>query len=99
MISSELRFSKERFARTLALFLLAAPATALAAGTQNTPANSGKGKFTKQETEVKAQQTNLTKPEAPPPPKKETGPTITVDAFVQQKQGQIQSIVDKQVAQ
>jgi len=97
MISSELRFSK--VARTLALFLLAAPATALAAGAQTTPANSGKGKFTKQETEVKAQQTNLTKPEAPPPPKKETGPTITVDAFVQQKQGQIQSIVDKQVAQ
>src|ERR1041384_3796889 len=29
-------------------------------------------------------------PEAPPPPKKETGPVITVDQFVEQKQAQLQ---------
>src|SRR5262249_36600058 len=75
------------------------PASAFAAATKDAPANSGKGRFTKQETEVKAQQTNLTRPDAPPPPKKETGPTITVDAFVTQKQGQIQTLVDKQITQ
>jgi hypothetical protein len=86
MTSSELGFSKGKLARTFALLVLAAPAAAVAAAPAAAPANSGKARYTKQETEVKAQQTNLTKPEAPPPPKKETGPTITVDQFVEQKQ-------------
>ena len=36
-------------------------------------------------------QTNLTKPEAPPPPKKETRPDLTVDQFVEQKQARSRS--------
>src|SRR5215471_1566957 len=95
MTSSELRFSKA--ARAIALSVgLVMPAAALAAGPA--PANSGKGRYTKQETEVKASQTNLTKPDAPPPPKKETGPVLTVDQFVAQKQQEIQKFVDAQIS-
>ena len=43
-----------------------------ASATEAKPANSGKAKYKKKETEVQAKQTNLTKPDAPPPPKKET---------------------------
>jgi len=57
--------------------------------------NSGPGRYKKTETEVAATQTNLTKPEAPPPPKKETGPVVTVDQFVESKQSQLQTLVDK----
>jgi tetratricopeptide (TPR) repeat protein len=70
------------------------PAAALAA---DQPSNSGKGRYQKQEKEVQASQTNLTKPAAPPPPKKETGPAITIDQFIFQKQGQIQKLVDAQI--
>ena len=85
---SQYRFPRVIFARALSLSLvLAAPLAAAQNNISSKPANSGKGKFTKQETEVKATQTNLTKPEAPPPPKKETGPTLTVDQFVEQKTG------------
>jgi tetratricopeptide (TPR) repeat protein len=95
---SQHRFSRGIFARTLSLSLvLVAPLAAAQNNITNKPANSGKGKFTKQETEVKATQTNLTKPEAPPPPKKETGPTLTVDQFREQKTGEIQKLVDAQI--
>jgi TolA-binding protein len=76
---------------------LSAPAVALAAGTAAAPSNSGKGRYSKQETEVKATQSNLTKPQAPPPQKKETGPVITVDQFIFQKQGEVQKLVDAQI--
>ena len=76
---TELRFSRGILA--LAVTLLA-PTVARAAGDKDNAANSGKGRYTKQEMEVTAKQTNLTKPEAPPPPKKETGPVLTVDQFV-----------------
>jgi TolA-binding protein len=63
------------------------------------PANSGKGRYTKQELEVKStQQTQLTKPSAPPVQKKETGPVLTIDQFIEQKQEQIQKLVDAQIA-
>jgi tetratricopeptide (TPR) repeat protein len=90
--------------RTCALALtatltVASPSMALAAGgEQTTPANSGKARYQKQEKEVQGvQQTNLTKPQAPPPKQKETGPTITVDQFIFQKQGEIQKLVDAQI--
>ncbi len=54
-------------------------------------------KFTKQESEVQATQSKLTKPEAPPVQKKETGPVLTLDQFVEQKAKQIQKIVDQQI--
>ena len=99
MTSSELRFSKGTIlALSLSLATLAPAALALAATQQTTPSNSGKGRYQKQETEVKASQTNLTKPEAPPPPKKETGPVLTVDQFVEQKQAEIQKFVDAQIS-
>jgi TolA-binding protein len=93
-MKSELRFCRT-FARVLALGLVvAAPAVAHA----DEAANSGKARYTKQEKEIQgATQTNLTKPAAPPPEKKETGPTITVDQFIFQKQGQIQKLVDAQI--
>ena len=51
------------FARTLSLSLvLAAPLAWAQNNITNKPANSGKGKYSKEETEVKATQTNLTKP-------------------------------------
>jgi tetratricopeptide (TPR) repeat protein len=83
--------------RTVAFGLaVATPALALAADPP-APTNSGKGRYQKQEKEVQASQTNLTKPAAPPPPKKETGPAITIDQFIFQKQGQIQKLVDAQI--
>jgi TolA-binding protein len=59
--------------------------------------NAGPGKYKKNEKEITANQTNLTKPEAPPPPKRETGPVITVDQFIEQKQAQLQKLVDRQI--
>ena len=88
---SELRFSRGMLA--LAVTVLA-PAAALAA---DDAANGGKARYTKQETEVQAKQTNLTKPEAPPPPKKETGPVLTVDQFVEQKQEGVMKLVEAQI--
>src|SRR4029077_7652966 len=35
---------------------------------------------------------------APPPPKKETGPTLTVDQFREQKTAEIQKLVDAQIS-
>jgi len=87
---SEFRFSRGILALAVTL---AVPAVARAAGADNA-ANSGKARHTKQETEVTAKQTNLTKPEAPPPPKKETGPVLTVDQFVAVKQEGIMKLVD-----
>jgi TolA-binding protein len=87
--------SKGIFAATLSLLLLA-PIAAQAADAK--PANSGKGRYSKQETEVKAQQTNLTKPQAPPEKKKETRPTLTVDQFRETKTQEIQKIVDAQIS-
>jgi tetratricopeptide (TPR) repeat protein len=92
----QFRFSRGIFAATLALLLV--PAAASAAGPDQKPANSGQGRYSKKETEVKATQTNLTKPDAPPPPKKQTGPTLTVDAFREQKTQEIQKIVDAQIS-
>ncbi len=91
---SEFRFSRGILALAVTL---AAPAVARAAG-GDAAANSGKARYTKQETEVTAKQTNLTKPEAPPPPKKETGPVLTVDQFVAQKQEGIMKLVDAQIS-
>jgi TolA-binding protein len=73
---------------------LAAPFAALAAA----PPPQGRAIHKKQETQVQATQTDLTKPKAPPPPKKETGPVLTIDQFVEQKQTQIQKLVDAQIA-
>src|ERR1044071_8871765 len=75
------------------------PAAALAAAPP-APANSGKGKYTKQETQVQATQTKLTRPEAPPADagKKQSGPVLTVDQFVQGRQGKIQTITDAQIS-
>ena len=91
MTSSPIRLSQA------ALSLLTF-SSALALAAPAAPVNSGKGKYTKQETQVQATQTNLTKPEAPPPPKKETGPVLTVDQFVQGRQGKIQQITDAQIS-
>src|SRR3954466_10106069 len=89
------RFSKGIFAASVSLLLLV-PAAAMAADAK--PANSGQGRYSKKEAEVQAKQTNLTKPEAPPPPKKETRPTLTVDAFRDVKTQEIQKIVDAQIS-
>ena len=88
-----------RFVLTKAAFavLASVPAVALAAAPA-APVNSGKAKFTKQETQVQATQTKLTRPEAPPAAKKETGPVLTVDQFVQGRQGKIQTITDAQIS-
>src|SRR5258708_19747769 len=43
-------------------------------------------RYTKSEKEVQATQTTITKPQAPPPLKKETGPPIPVDQFLQANQ-------------
>jgi TolA-binding protein len=104
MTSSELRLSKGPFRPLASSFAVAlafawlAPASAFAAGPAAPPANSGKARYTKQEADVKATQTDLTKPAAPPPQKKETGPVLTVDQFVQQKQAEIQKFVDAQIS-
>src|SRR3954471_23407466 len=97
-MSIHVRFSKGIFAASLSL-LLAAPAVSWAADAKDAkPANSGEGRYKKKEAEVQAKQTNLTKPEAPPPPKKETQPTLTVDAFRDVKTQEIQKIVDAQIS-
>ncbi len=60
----------------------------------------GTKKYTKQETEVTGvAQTNLTKPAPPPKEKKASGPTISLDQFIEKKQGQIQKITDAQITQ
>ena len=102
MTSTAIRISQG----ALALLLTAAPSLALAAppsaaevgATGSSTATTGKGKYTKQETQVQATQTKLTKPEAPPPQKKETGPVLSVDDFVQGRQGKIQHITDAQIS-
>jgi tetratricopeptide (TPR) repeat protein len=96
-MSGEIMISELRFSRGIwALFVaLLAPTAAHAAGDA---ANSGKARYTKQETEVQAKQTNLTKPEAPPPQQKETGPVLTVDQFVSQKQEGILNLVNAQIS-
>src|SRR3954469_21665871 len=97
-MSIHVRFSKGIFAASFSL-LLAAPAVSWAADAKDAkPANSGEGRYKKKELEVQAKQTNLTKPDAPPPPKKETRPTLTVDAFRDTKTQEIQKIVDAQIS-
>src|SRR3569832_216811 len=104
MTSTAIRISQGALA--VALLLTAAPSLALAAppsaaevgATGSSTATTGKGKYTKQETQVQASQTKLTKPEAPPPQKKETGPVLSVDDFVQGRQGKIQHITDAQIS-
>jgi tetratricopeptide (TPR) repeat protein len=91
MTSSPLRFGLATLSLVISL-----PAAVLAA--PDSGVNAGKAKYTKQETQVQATQTKLTKPEAPPPPKKETGPVLTVDQFVQGRQGKIQQITDAQIS-
>src|SRR5579863_113836 len=88
----EFRFSRGILALSVTLL---APTVARAGG--DDAANSGKGRFTKQEVDVQAKQTNLTKPEAPPPPKKETGPVLTVDQFVEQHREGILKLVNAQI--
>ena len=57
-------------------------------------------RYKKQEREVEGvPQTSLTKPVAPPKETKRSGPTITVEDFVGKKQGVIDVINDKQIAQ
>ena len=94
-MTSQIRLFKGSSFLVLGTLALLAPARA---GAADAPANSGKPRYTKQETEVKAQQTNLTKPDAPPPPKKETGPVLTVDQFVEQKREGIIKLVDAQIS-
>ena len=78
---SEFRFHRGGIALIAAL-VLGPVSAASAANVEKAAANAtGKGKFSKQELEVKATQTNLTKPAAPPEKPKETGPTLTVDQF------------------
>ena len=97
----ELR-SRKPFSWTLSMvalgIALAVPSVPRLARAADDAANSGKGRYQKQEKEIQgATQTNLTKPAAPPPQKKETGPTITIDQFIFQKQSQIQKLVDAQI--
>ena len=92
-----------RFSLATIALAFVTPAVASAADNKPNPtgsatASTGKGKYTKQETQVQATQTKLTKPEAPPPTKKETGPVLTVDQFVQGRQGKIQQITDAQIS-
>ncbi len=89
---TQFRFSRGILALSVTLL---APTVARAAG--DDAANSGKGRFTKQEVDVQAKQTNLTKPEAPPPPKKETGPVLTVDQFVEGHREGIMKLVNAQI--
>ena len=63
-------------------------------------ANAAEAKFKKKEIEVSGgQQTQLTKPKEPPKEsdKKQTGPTLTVEAFVGQQRDKIAKITDKQI--
>jgi len=75
---------------------LAAFCAAGAFGAQSVRAEA---KFKKKEIEVTSgQQTELTKPKEPVKEKKEqTGPTLTVDAFVGQQRDKINKITDKQI--
>ncbi len=101
MTSTAIRISQGALALLLTAaptFALAAPSQAEVGATGSATAVTGKGKYTKQETQVQATQTKLTKPEAPPPPKKETGPVLSVDDFVQGRQGKIQHITDAQIS-
>jgi tetratricopeptide (TPR) repeat protein len=92
------------FGRWTGVWLAGAPAGVLLAtvwlGTPGSAA-AAEARYKKQEREiVGAQQTNLTKPQAPPADaKKQTGPVLTIDEFVDRKRGQIMQIVDKQVDQ
>jgi tetratricopeptide (TPR) repeat protein len=89
--------SELRSSRGIVVLFAALLAPAAARAASGDAANSGKGRYTKQEVEVQAKQTNLTKPEAPPPPKKEKGPTLTVDQFVAQKREGIIRLVEAQI--
>jgi len=62
-------------------------------------ANAAEAKFKKKEIEVTGgQQTTLTKPKEPvKEEKKQTGPTLTVEAFVGQQRDKIAKITDKQI--
>jgi TolA-binding protein len=92
----ELRVSKESLARRSLLPL--AVVIPLLTSTAAWAADQGPGRYKKGEKELTGvEQTNLTKPEAPPPPKKETGPVVTVDQFMEIKQGQLQKLVDQQI--
>jgi tetratricopeptide (TPR) repeat protein len=70
-----------------------------AAGAFGAQAARAEAKFKKKEIEVTSgQQTELTKPKEPVKEKKEqTGPTLTVDAFVGQQRDKINKITDKQI--
>src|SRR5664279_4189384 len=70
-----------------------------AAGAFGAQAARAEAKFQKKEIEVTSgQQTDLTKPKEPVKEKKEqTGPTLTVDAFVGQQRDKINKITDKQI--
>ena len=70
-----------------------------AAGAFGAQAARAEAKFKKKEIEVTSgQQTELTKPKEPAKEKKEqTGPTLTVDAFVGQQRDKINKITDKQI--
>lgn len=95
MTSAQVRL-RIRFSQATVALAIAIPALAVAAPAA--PLNSGKAKYTKQETQVQATQTKLTRPDAPPAQKKETGPVLTVEQFVQGRQGKIQQITDAQIA-
>jgi TolA-binding protein len=86
------------FRLSQATFVLIAAAPALALAAPAAPMNSGKAKYEKTVTTVDAKATKLTKPEAPPPPKKETGPVLTVDQFVAGRQGKIREITDASIS-
>lgn len=84
-------------ATTLVMALLLPSAYALA---QTPPgAKDAKGHYQKKETEIKAEQSKLTKPEAPPAQPKKTGPVLTIDQFIDTKKAEIQRIVDQQINQ
>lgn len=74
--------------------LLALPSLALA------QADKGSARYKKQEIEVEGvKQTELTKPTAPPKDKKSSGPVLTIDEFIGERQSKIQQITDRQVSQ
>ncbi len=98
-MTSEFRFNRGGVALIAALVIAPVSVAFAAPSAEKAAANAtGKGKFSKQELEVKASQTNLTKPDAPPPQKKETGPTLTVDQFRETKTQEIQKLVDAQIS-
>lgn len=100
MTVSPLRAARASLARRAVSILLGTSVSLGALALAPAARAADKPRYTKQEVEVKATtQTNLTKPVAPPKDKKQTGPVLTIDQFVEKKQGQIQQIVDKQIAQ